>query len=72
MMTLDEREKLVAVKHLDAFTKLFCRNKTVTDDLRFRCDECDFLNIDGCTCNLKVMARKLCPDYKEFGSMGDL
>ena len=72
MKTLDEREKFAAVMHLDAFTKVFCRDRTVTDDLKFRCDECYFLTIDGATCNEKIMARDLYPDYKDFGSMGDL
>ena len=72
MKTLDEKEKFFAVTHLDRFTKLFCRDKTIIDELKFICDKCDFLNIDGVTCNIKVMAHKLCPDYKEFGSMGDL
>ena len=60
-----------AVKHLDLFTKTYCRDKSVEDDLVFRCGQCDFERPDG-KCLLKVMARKLCPDYKNFGCMGDL
>ena len=60
-----------AVKHLDLFTKTYCRDKSVTDDLVFRCNQCDFQLSSG-TCLVKTMARKLCPDYREFGSMGDL
>ena len=60
-----------AVKHLDLFTKTFCRDKSVKDDLVFRCKQCEFEMPDG-KCLVKVMARKLCPDYKDFGAMGDL
>lgn len=60
-----------AVKHLDLFTKTYCRDKSVEDDLIFRCNQCDFQLPDG-TCLVKTMARKLCPDYRDFGSMGDL
>ena len=60
-----------AVEHLDWFTKLYCRDKSITDDLVFRCEQCEFEMPDG-GCLVKVMARKLCPDYKDFGAMGDL
>ena len=60
-----------AVKHLDLFTKIYCRDKSVTDDLVFRCKECEFEMPDG-KCLVKCMAYKLCPGYREFGSMGDL
>ncbi len=60
-----------AVKHLDLFTKTYCRDKSVEDDLVFRCKQCEFGMPDG-KCLVKVMARKLCPDYREFGCMGDL
>lgn len=60
-----------AVEHLDRFTKLYCRDKSMTDDLAFRCRKCEFEMPDK-TCLVKVMARKLCPDYKDFGAMGDL
>ena len=60
-----------AVKHLDLFTKTYCRDKSVTDDLKFRCSECKFEMLDG-KCLVKCMALKLCPDYKDFGSTGDL
>lgn len=64
----------LAVFYLDMFTKTYCRDKSVTDDLAFRCGDCDFLakgNICD-ICLVKLMARKLCPDYRDFGSMGDL
>lgn len=60
-----------AVEHLDRFTKIYCRDKSITDDLAFRCGKCEFEMPDK-TCLVKVMARKLCPDYKDFGAMGDL
>jgi hypothetical protein len=60
-----------AVEHLDWFTKLYCRDKSITDDLAFRCEQCEFEMPDG-RCLVKVMARKLCPNYKDFGAMGDL
>ena len=60
-----------AVKHLDLFTKIYCRDDSVTDDLVFRCKECEFEMPDG-KCLVKSMAYKLCHDYREFGSMGDL
>ena len=60
-----------AVWHLDWFTKLYCRDKSITDDLVFRCEQCKFETPDA-KCLVKVMARKLCPDYKDFGAMGDL
>lgn len=59
-----------AVEHLDWFTKLYCRDKSITDDLAFRCEQCEFEMPDG-KCLVKVIARKLCPDYKDFGAMGD-
>lgn len=60
-----------AVKHLDIFTKTYCRDKSVKDDYVFRCDQCDFQLPNG-ICLVKKMARKLCPEYRDFGSMGDL
>ena len=60
-----------AVEHLDWFTKLYCRDKSITDDLAFKCEQCEFEMPDD-RCLVKVMARKLCPDYKDFGAMGDL
>ena len=65
--TVNER----AVKFLDLFAKTYCRDKSVTDDLKFHCSECKFEMPDK-KCLVKCMARKLCPNYKDFGSMGDL
>lgn len=64
--TVNER----AVKFLDLFAKTYCRDKSVTDGLKFRCSVCEFEMSDK-KCLVKCMARKLCPDYKDFGSMGD-
>ena len=61
----------MAVELLDRFAKIFCKDDTVTDDLVFHCKQCAFEMPDG-TCLVKVMAARLCPDYKDFGSMGDL
>lgn len=60
-----------AVIYLDLFTKTYCRDKSVKDDLVFRCNQCDFQLPDE-TCLVKTMARKLYPNYRDFGSMGDL
>lgn len=60
-----------AVKHLDMFTKMYCRDQNIQDDLVFRCKECEFYMSDG-ICLVKVMARRLCPEYRDFGCMGDL
>lgn len=60
-----------AVEALDKFTKIYCRDDSIKDDLIFRCSQCEFRMQDE-TCLAKVMARKLCPDYKDFGSMGRL
>jgi len=68
---MDDLISRQAAKHLDLFTKTYCRDKSVTDDLVFRCSECEFEMSDG-TCLVKCMARKLCPDYRDFGCMGDL
>lgn len=61
-----------AVKYLDLFTKTYCRDESAIDDLSFRCSDCEFELRPSGKCLVKCMARKLCPDYKDFGSMGDL
>lgn len=60
-----------AVRLLDLFTKEFCRDKSVTDDLVFRCGKCPF-KVEDDICLVKAFKCKFCPDYKDFGSMGDL
>lgn len=67
-ITNDERK---AVEILDRFTKAFCIDVSVTDDLVFRCSECPFEDQEG-KCRVKVFKHKFAPDYKNFGSMGDL
>ena len=59
-----------AVVLLDYFTKTYCR-KEDTDDLEFRCNECPFID-DKNKCAVKAFKCKYMPDYKDFGSMGDL
>ena len=64
----DDRE---AVRILDQFTKAFCIDAEVTDDLAFRCKECPFEMENG-ICLVKTFCRRFAPDYKNFGAMGDL
>lgn len=62
-----------AVASLDKFTKNWCMNckeTEETNDLVFRCDECLFSQ--GEECLLKMFRKKYCPEYKNFGCMGDL
>lgn len=68
---MDDYISRQAVRHLDMFTKTYCRDQNVQDDLVFMCHECEFEAPDG-ICLVKVMARRLCPEYRDFGSMGDL
>ena len=60
-----------AVEILNWFTKAFCIDAEEGNDLVFRCPECLFQTIDG-TCLVKAFKHKFHPDYKDFGSMGDL
>lgn len=64
-----------AVEILDRFTKEFCIDATVSDDLKFRCKECPF-QYDGQIvkglCMVKTFKCKYDPDYIDFGAMGDL
>lgn len=60
-----------ATEALDRFTKIYCRDDHIVDDLVFRCAECTFRMPDE-KCLIKIAARKLCPEYRDFGSMGDL
>jgi len=68
---MTENDEHKAVELLDLFTKSFCIDRSVKDDLAFRCSECPFETKDR-ICLCKVFKHKFCPDYKEFGSMGDL
>lgn len=71
---IDKEEIRNAVELLDLFTKTFCRYKNDYerfDDLKFRCDECPF-RAENDKCLVKSFKNKYAPDYREFGSMGDL
>ena len=71
---LDKAQVEEAVIALDRFCKIFCRYREDYerfDDLRFRCSECPF-QIGNGACVVKVFKNKFKPDYKDFGSMGDL
>ena len=62
-----------AVASLDKFTKNWCINCKETkekNDLVFRCGAC-FFKQDG-WCLIKKFKVKYCPEYKNFGCMGDL
>lgn len=70
---IDKNEILKAVFLLDLFTKTYCRyinDYKRFDDLKFRCDECPFTENGDCL--VKIFKNKYAPDYKDFGSMGDL
>ena len=64
------RNYRLPVMLLDAFTKVWCVDRTA-EDLEFMCR-------NGCTferegrCMVKEFKNRNDPDYKDFGSMGDL
>lgn len=65
-----------AVHGLDVFTKNWCMNceeTQKTNDLVFRCEECEFSQTDG-ICLVKKFAGEHKHDYPldNFGSMGSL
>ena len=60
-----------SVEFLDQFMKSFCIDATAKEDLVFRCSECPFQTKDE-ICLCKDFKIKYAPDYKDFGSMGDL
>ena len=71
---IDKEEIAKSVILLDLFTKTFCRytnDYERFDDLKFRCDECPFIKPNG-VCICKEFKNKFAPDYRDFGSMGDL
>ncbi len=71
---VDKQEIAKSVILLDLFTKTYCRYQNDYerfDDLKFRCDECPFQKSDG-HCMCKEFKNKYAPDYRDFGSMGDL
>ena len=71
---IDKGEIHESVNLLDLFTKTFCRYPNDYGrfgDLKFRCDECPFQQENG-DCLCKIFKNRYAPDYKDFGSMGDL
>ena len=68
----DKDVKKMAVKALDVFSKIYCRDKTEKNDLEFRCKECPFEDRLTGKCSVKAFWKNNCPEYKDFGSMGDL
>ena len=66
-----EPNNKMAVQLLDIFTKVWCINTRVKDDLEFMCKECPFEQEDG-KCQVKMFKCKFYPEYKDFGSMRDL
>lgn len=63
-----------AVEALDVFTKAFCMDvdrMNAEEDLFFMCSECPF-EYENDDCLVKIFKKKFCPDYQNFGSMGDL
>lgn len=71
---VDKEEIAKSVILLDLFTKTFCRytnDYERFDDLKFRCEECPFSKENG-DCLVKLFKNKYAPDYRDFGSMGDL
>ena len=73
---VDKEEIAKAVVLLDLFTKTYCRYRNDYErfgDLKFRCDECPFQLNDGKeSCAAKIFKGKYAPNYRDFGSMGDL
>ena len=71
---IDKEQIAKSVILLDLFTKVFCRyanDYERFDDLKFRCDDCPFQKESG-NCAMKEFKCKYAPDYRDFGSMGDL
>jgi len=61
---------ITPVMALDIFTKTWCIDTAAKDDFSFRCKDCEFLN--GEKCLIKIFKCNKLPQYKDFGSMGDL
>lgn len=71
---IDKEEIAKSVVLLDMFTKIFCRymaDYERFDDLKFRCEDCPFQTDKG-ECLAKIFKNKFAPEYRDFGSMGDL
>jgi hypothetical protein len=74
MIKRDKEDIKKAVFLLDMFTKTYCRYPNDYErfgDLKFRCDECPFRK-ENEYCSVKLFKDKYAPDYRDFGSMGDL
>ena len=75
---IDSEEIAKSVVLLDYFTKTYCRYRndyTRFNDLKFRCSECPFqgdTETEKGVCLVKKFKHKYAPDYRDFGSMGDL
>lgn len=75
---VDKEEIAKSVILLDLFTKTFCRYPNDYgrfNDLKFRCNDCPFqhdTDTEKGLCMVKEFKGKFAPDYKDFGSMGDL
>ena len=70
-MNPQEPNNKLAVQILDIFTKIWCIDRRAEDDLEFLCKECPFETLEG-RCLVKAFKCKFYPEYKDFGSMGDL
>ena len=60
-----EPNNKMAVSLLDIFMKIWCRDTRVKDD-------CPFEVKENGHCLVKEFKCKFYPEYKDFGSMGDL
>lgn len=64
------KKEWLSVQTLDLFTKIFCIKEN-EEDLEFECKNCEFQLSDG-ICLVKKFANKRVPEYRNFGSMGEL
>lgn len=64
------KKEWLSVQVLDLFTKIFCIKEN-EEDLDFECENCEFQLSDG-TCLVKKFANRHVPEYRNFGSMGEL
>lgn len=75
---IDKEEIAKSVVLLDLFTKTFCRYRNDYErfkDLKFRCEDCPFQHKDNKgdgLCMVKEFKGRFAPNYRDFGSMGDL
>ena len=75
---VDKEDIKKSVILLDLFTKTFCRYQNDYErfgDLKFRCEDCPFSHDtekEKGVCMAKQFKNMFAPDYRDFGSMGDL